>query len=168
VDNPRKLRGDRIDLLFFEEAGSNPALTKTYIQGRALVEVMGNRIGCRFTYGTGGDSVCMSELAEIFNNPDGFQVLPYKHNYVKSEEYVLTGFFVPSYTILTTVDGKPVIDKRGVTDIEKAKKYYEDSFNALLGTPKNYLREKAEFCFTPEDAFAFEGDNQFNTVLLAE
>lgn len=168
VDNPRKLRGDRIDLLFFEEAGSNPALTKTYIQGRALVEVMGNRIGCRFTYGTGGDSVCMSELAEIFNNPDGFQVLPYKHNYVKSEEYVLTGFFVPSYTILTTVDGKPVIDKRGVTNIEKAKKYYEDSFNALLGTPKNYLREKAEFCFTPEDAFAFEGDNQFNTVLLAE
>lgn len=129
---------------------------------------MGNRIGCRFTYGTGGDSVCMSELAEIFNNPDGFQVLPYRHNYVKSEEYVLTGFFVPSYTILTTVDGKPVIDKRGVTDIEKAKKYYEDSFNALLGTPKNYLREKAEFCFTPEDAFAFEGDNQFNTVLLAE
>lgn len=168
VDNPRKLRGDRIDLLFFEEAGSNPVLTKTYIQGRALVEVMGNRIGCRFTYGTGGDSVCMSELAEIFNNPDGFQVLPYKHNYVKSEEYVLTGFFVPSYTILTTVDGKSVIDKRGVTDIEKAKKYYEDSFNALLGTPKNYLREKAEFCFTPEDAFAFEGDNQFNTVLLAE
>ena len=53
VDDPRKLRGDRIDLLFFEEAGSNPVLKKTYIQGRALVEVMGNRIGCRFTYGTG-------------------------------------------------------------------------------------------------------------------
>lgn len=168
VDNPRKLRGDRIDLLFFEEAGSNPVLTKTYIQGRALVEVMGNRIGCRFTYGTGGDATYMGELAEIFNNPNGFQVLPYKHNYVKSEEYVLTGFFVPSYTILTTVDGKSIIDKRGVTDIEKAKKYYESSFMALIGTPKNYLREKAEFCFTPEDAFAFEGDNQFNTVLLAE
>lgn len=168
VDNPRKLRGDRIDLLFFEEAGSNPVLTKTYIQGRALVEVMGNRIGCRFTYGTGGDAAYMGELAEIFNNPDGFQVLPYKHNYVKSGEYVLTGFFVPSYTILTTVNGKSVIDKRGVTDIKAAKKYYEESFMALLGTPKNYLREKAEFCFTPEDAFAFEGDNQFNTVLLAE
>lgn len=130
---------------------------------------MGNRVGCRFTYGTGGDAKNMSELASIFNNPQGFQVLPYKHNYVKSGEFVLTGFFVPSYTILTnTSDGKSVIDKRGVTNTKKAIQFYEDSFNNLLNDPKNYLREKAEFCFTPEDAFAFEGDNQFNTVLLAE
>lgn len=53
VDKPRKLRGDRIDRLFFEEAGSNPVLKKTYIQGNALVEVMGNKIGTRFVWGTG-------------------------------------------------------------------------------------------------------------------
>jgi hypothetical protein len=41
--------------LFFEEAGSNPVLKKTYIQGNALVEVMGNKIGTRFVWGTGGD-----------------------------------------------------------------------------------------------------------------
>ena len=169
VDDPRKLRGDRIDLLFFEEAGSNPTLTKTYIQGRALVEVMGNRIGTRFTYGTGGDSRNMSELGEIFHNPEGFQVLPYKHNCTKSGDYVLTGFFVPSYTVLTAdSSGNSYVDDRGVTDTKRAINYYEKSFEALLNTPKNYLREKAEFCFTPEDAFAFEGDNQFNTVLLAE
>ena len=61
ADDPRKLRGDRIDLLFFEEAGSNPVLKKTYIQGRALVEVMGNRIGTRFVYGTGE---CFCQLEE--------------------------------------------------------------------------------------------------------
>jgi hypothetical protein len=55
IDKPRKLRGDRIDRLFFEEAGSNPVLKKTYIQGNALVEVMGNKIGTRFVWGTGGD-----------------------------------------------------------------------------------------------------------------
>ena len=60
ADDPRKLRGDRIDLLFFEEAGSNPVLKKTYIQGRALVEVMGNRIGTRFVYGT-GEYLCQLE-----------------------------------------------------------------------------------------------------------
>lgn len=53
ADDSRKLRGDRIDLLFFEESGSNPVLKNTYIKGRALVEVMGNRIGTRFVYGTG-------------------------------------------------------------------------------------------------------------------
>ncbi|MDY2736747.1 hypothetical protein [Intestinibacter sp.] len=170
VDDPRKLRGDRIDLLFFEEAGSNPVLKKTYIQGRALVEVMGNRIGTRFTYGTGGDSKHMNELADMFNNPQGFQILPYKHNYTKSGEYIISGFFVPSYTILTydKLNNKSVIDNRGVTNIKDAKNYYERGFEALLGSPKDYLRDKAEFCFTPEDAFAFEGDNQFNTVLLAE
>lgn len=169
-DNPRKLRGDRIDLLFFEEAGSNPVLKKTYIQGRALVEVMGRRVGTRFTYGTGGDAQYMTELSDMFNNPTGFSVLPYKHNYTKSGEYILSGFFVPAFTILT-YDGhnkESVIDSRGVTDTKKAKAYYERGFEALLGSPKDYLRDKAEFCFTPEDAFAFEGDNKFNTVLLAE
>lgn len=130
---------------------------------------MGNRIGTRFTYGTGGDSKNMSELGEIFHNPEGFQVLPYKHNCTKSGDYVLTGFFVPSYTVLTAdSSGNSYVDDRGVTDTKRAINYYEKSFEALLNTPKNYLREKAEFCFTPEDAFAFEGDNQFNTVLLAE
>lgn len=169
-DDPRKLRGDRIDLLFFEEAGSNPVLKKTYIQGRALVEVMGRRVGTRFSYGTGGDAKYMNELADMFNNPTGFSILPYKHNYTKSGEYILSGFFVPAFTILT-YDGhkkESTIDSRGVTNIKKAKEYYERGFNALLGSPKDYLRDRAEFCFTPEDAFAFEGDNQFNTVLLAE
>lgn len=170
VDNPRKLRGDRIDLLFFEEAGSNPVLKKTYIQGRALIEVMGRRVGCRFTYGTGGDSKFMGELADIFNNPQGFQILPYKHNYTKSGEYILSGFFVPSYTILTYDNIRKIstVDSRGVTNVKAAKQYYEDEFMRLIGNPKDYLRDKAEFCFTPEDAFAFEGDNNFNTVLLAE
>ena len=168
VDDSRKLRGDRIDLLFFEEAGSNPILKETYIKGRALVEVMGQRVGTRFAYGTGGDAKFMGELADIFNNPRGFQILPYRHNHTKSGEYVETGFFVPSYSILTTANGKPCIDKRGVTDSAVAKKYYEDEFARLISSPTDYLRDKAEFCFTPEDAFAFEGDNQFNTMLLAE
>lgn len=170
TDNSRKLRGDRIDLLFFEEAGSNPILKETYIKGRALIEVMGRRIGTRFTYGTGGDSKCMSELADIFNNPKGFQVLPYKHNYTKSKEYIYSGFFVPSYTILTydKINGESVIDSRGVTNTEKAIKYYEKEFELLIQSPKDLLKDKAEFCFTPEDAFSFEGDNQFNIILLSE
>ena len=112
----------------------------------------------------------MGELADMFNNPVGFQILPYKHNHTKSGDYVESGFFVASYEVLAydKLKKESTIDNRGVTITSKAKDYYERSFNALLGSPKDYLRDKAEFCFTPEDAFAFEGDNQFNTVLLAE
>ena len=53
ADNPRKLRGDRVDLLLFEEAGSNPVLLKTYIQSNALVEILGNKFGTRVVWGTG-------------------------------------------------------------------------------------------------------------------
>lgn len=51
VDNPRKLRGDRMDRLFFEESGSNPHLITTYNQAEALVEIMGKRLGTRFVWG---------------------------------------------------------------------------------------------------------------------
>lgn len=165
VDKPRKLRGDRIDRLFLEESGSNPILLKTYLQGEALITVMGNRIGTRFVWGTGGDTGGMDGLSKMFYNPEGYSVLPYRHNHTKTGEYVLTAFFAPAYSFITK-DG--YIDSRGVTDSIKAKKYYEEQRNKLLSNPKEYLIKSAEWCFTPEDAFAFEGDNQFNTVLLAE
>lgn len=165
VDNPKKLRGDRIDRLFFEESGSNPCLIKTYLQGNALVEVLGNKIGTRFVWGTGGDQGGMEGLSTIFYNPSGFNVLPYKHNCTKDGEYAYTGFFIPAYTFVA-LDG--YIDSRGVTNTEKAKQYYIDKRNGLISDPKAHLIECAEFCFTPEDAFALEGDNQFNTILLAE
>lgn len=51
TDNPRKLRGSRVERLFFEESGSHPLLLKTYSQGQALVEVGATKVGMRFTWG---------------------------------------------------------------------------------------------------------------------
>lgn len=53
VDNPRKLRGGRVERLIFEEAGSNPILVKTYNQSEALVKILGRRLGTRIVWGTG-------------------------------------------------------------------------------------------------------------------
>ena len=47
ADNPQKVRGDRVERLFFEEIGSNKVFTKSYLQGEALVTVMGRKIGTR-------------------------------------------------------------------------------------------------------------------------
>ena len=56
VDNPRKLRGTRTNLLFFEEAGSFSEMLKAYTQSEALVDIQGERVGTRVVWGTGGDS----------------------------------------------------------------------------------------------------------------
>ena len=47
ADTPSKLRGDRVNYLFFEEAGSDPILVKKYLQNKALVELGGKKIGIR-------------------------------------------------------------------------------------------------------------------------
>ena len=51
ADNPDKLRCERVDRLFLEEAGSDPVLVKKYIQANALVEILGNKFGTRFAWG---------------------------------------------------------------------------------------------------------------------
>lgn len=166
VDSPRKLRGDRVDRLFFEESGSNPMLIKTYLQSTALVEILGNKFGTRFVWGTGGDSgPALEGLSKMFYNPGGYNFLPYKHNHTKDGDTVLTAFFIPAYTF---VAAEGYVDSRGVTNTKKAKEYYLKKREALLANPKDHLIECAEFCFTPDDALALEGDNQFNTVLLSE
>lgn len=164
VDNPRKLRGDRIDKLFFEESGSNPNLIKTYLQSAPLVNVAGNKIGTRIVWGTGGDSKNMSQLEKIFWNPEGFNILPYRHKYTTDGDYALTGFFIPAYAFMLRDD---MVDSRGVTYEDKARAYFEDERQKLISNPSAYTIQCAEYCFTPQEAFSLEGDNIFDKFLIA-
>jgi hypothetical protein len=48
ADAADKIRGDRVERLLFEEAGVDPDLKKKYLQGEALITVMGgDRVGTR-------------------------------------------------------------------------------------------------------------------------
>ena len=48
ADSPEKIRGDRVERLLFEEAGSDKVLKKKYLQGEALITVLGGqRVGTR-------------------------------------------------------------------------------------------------------------------------
>ena len=51
LTNPRKLRGVRLELLLFEEAGSFPRLITTYNQSEALVTISGKKLGTRIVWG---------------------------------------------------------------------------------------------------------------------
>lgn len=168
IDDPRKLRGGRTYSLYYEEAGSNEKLTQSYIQSRALVEINGFRVGSRFVFGTSGDTgPKLAALKDMFYNPEEYFMLPYKHNYTRNREVVLTGYFIPSYSMWFGSPGNPGFDKRGVVDEQRARAYYESTWKKIKD-PKKLLQDKAEYCFTPEDAFILEGDNIFNTEKLTE
>ena len=167
-DEPRKLRGARVLNLYIEESGSHPNLIPTYIQSRALVVINGYRVGTRWCFGTAGDKTPnLAGLKDMFYNPQEYLALPYRHNYTKSGDYTLTGYFIPSYTMWFGTPEKPGFDSRGVVDEERAKAYYEATW-ATIKDPTKLIQDKAEYCFTPEDAFVLEGSNNFDQEKLAE
>ncbi len=166
ADKPSKIRGDRTDLLIYEESGSWPNWKKAFIQGDALVNIQGQKFGIKIGWGTGGDSgPNLQGLAEAYYNPVTYDVLPYRHNYTADDTYVLTGYFIPAYTMISLPG---YIDNRGWTDPVKGKAFYQHRRDLKSGDPKGLLVYCAEYCFTAEEALALEGENQFNTTLLSE
>lgn len=164
ANNPRKVRGDRVERLVFEEAGSFETLIKSWIQGTALVELGGKKIGIKIALGTGGDdSGKVAGLSRIFNNPLAYNVLPYKNKYTIDEKIAFTGFFIPSYEF--ALDPK-YVDNRGVTNTIEFRKYYESKRALMEG--QDLLTYCAEYCFTPNEALLKQGDNLFNADLLSD
>lgn len=166
ADKPNKIRGDRTDLLFYEEAGSWPLLRKAWIQGEALVAIQGQKFGIKLAGGTGGDSgPSLEGLRDLYYNPITYDILPYRHKYTETGDEVLTGFFIPAFIV---VNKEGYIDHRGYTDPNKGKQYYDHQRALKSSDPKALIDYMAEFCYTAEEAFSLEGDNKFNKVNIAE
>lgn len=175
ADNDSKIRGDRVDLLVYEEAGSNPTLRKSYIKGQALIYIGGTKFGIRLVGGTGGDSGPNLEgLSNMYYSPESYDILPFYHNYTPDKNWVKTGYFIPSYIGAVVSVGKGVdeierqlLDERGYC-IWQNYKAQIDAERAVKTDPKALLDFCAEYCYTAEEAFALEGENKFNKVLIAE
>lgn len=176
ADTDAKIRGDRIDLLIYEEAGSNPVLRKSYIKGKALIYIGGTKFGIRVVGGTGGDKgPALEGLRDIYYDPEGFDVLPFYHNYTETGDWVYTGYFIPSYIGAVTRYGtdingvkRELLDDRGYCNWKNYKEQLDLDRQKLLSNPKALIDHSAEYCYTAEEAFALEGENKFNKVLIAE
>lgn len=168
-DNPRKLRGLRMNSIYFEEAGSDPVLEQTYLQAEALVRTGGKRMGSRYVQGTGGErGSALAAMNKMFFNPETYKILPYKNTYGESGQVQYTGFFIPAYTMWFGDDeGNKGFDSRGVVYEDKAKAYFIKTFNETKD-PTALTITRAEFCFTPEDAFILEGSNRFDQEALID
>ena len=165
-NKPSNIRGDRVDLLIYDESGSWPNLTTAIIQGQELCEVQGVPRGIMVFGGTGGDHGAPLEgLKKIYQHPRAFKVLPYRHNYTQTGEYEETGFFIP-YFVQSLRD--EFMDSRGVCDIERYKVELQKERDHLLAVPEEYYKKCAERCWFAEEAFNLEGVNKFNKVLISE
>ena len=166
ADKPSKIRGDRVDLLIYDEAGSWIDLTTAVVQGRALCEVQGINRGIQVFGGTGGDTgPALAGLKKIYYNPNSYKILPFRHKWTQDGQVADTGFFIPYF--LQSLNPK-YMDKRGVCNIEEYKKVLIKERNELLSVPDDYAKHCAEYCWNAEEAFSQEGQNKFNKTIIAE
>ena len=165
ADSPEKIRGDRVERLLFEEAGSDKVLKKKYIQGEALITVLGgDRVGTRLVWGTGGDSgPSLAGIKDIVLKPDSYNILKVKHNYTPDGRDVMTAMFIPAYRMVTKL-----LDKRGWCNLKAGKEWYDKQRALKADDPTGLLIYKAEYCYTIEEALIQQGDNIFPREELAE
>lgn len=164
--NPKNIRGDRVDMLIFDEAGSWPGLTTAVVQGQELCEVQGMPRGTMIFGGTGGDMGSPLEgLKKIYYHPRAFKVLPYRHNYTQDGSVIESGFFIPYF--VQSLNPK-FMDNRGVCNIEEYKKELQEERDNLLAVPEEYYKKCAERCWFAEEAFNMEGVNKFNKIKISE
>lgn len=113
---------------------------------------------------TGGDTgPQLIGLEKMFFEPKKYNIFPYKHNYTKSGEFALTSYFVPQFQCQISF-----VDKRGVTNKDKAKEFFEKERNKLISNLEDYLVYCQEYCFTPEEQLSRQGVNNFNQLKLTE
>lgn len=166
ADKPSKLRGERVDLIIFEESGSWDGLTTAFIQSQALIGIQGHKFGVAILGGTGGDNgPGLAGLREMYYSPEAFDVLPYRHNNTLTKEYTQSGFFLPASSI---VNLPGYMDKRGWTDPEKGTDFCMKDREKFAALPKKLLSYAAEYCLTAEEAFSQEGSNDFDQTRIAE
>lgn len=166
TDKPGKLRGDRTDILMFEECGLWPQFTKAYTQADALVGQIGRQWGLRLMGGTGGENGPQMEgLRKMYYEPQLFGVFPYRHNFTKNGEYAITSFFLPAFR---TIKELSLLDSRGWLDDEDGKAYFNKTRDLKAQDPEEFTTFCAEYCFDGEEAFSLEGNNKFNKILIAE
>lgn len=163
---PSNIRGDRVDLLIYDEAGSWPNLTTAVVQGQELCEVQGVPRGIMLFGGTGGDfGPPLEGLKKIYYNPKAFKILPFRHKWTQDGTTIESGFFLPYF--LQSLNPE-YMDSRGVCNQTEYKKLLQEERNNLLSVPEDYLKKCAERCWNAEEAFTLEGQNKFNKMKIAD
>lgn len=150
-NDPDKIRGKRGKLFLYEESGVNPNLLESYNANLPSVQLGKKTFGMIIPFGTGGTvGANFAGLKEMFNNPDGYNILPCKNVWSHSRYGKKSGFFFPAHKNL---EGYMGLD--GISDLKAAEEheFRQRKIKAEGTTDPNMLkRYVAENCMTPEEA----------------
>nr|DAR12566.1 MAG TPA: Terminase large subunit [Crassvirales sp.] len=102
-------------------------------------------------------------LSTIFSNPEGYNVLPYKNYDTEDLVPTYTSYFIPAHKFALLPE---YLDNRGVTDSKRFKEFYENERKKLSG--KDLFNYCAEHPFHPQEALFKQGENYFDSVLIAD
>lgn len=158
-NDANRARGKRGINLIFEEAGKMPNLISAWQIARPSVEQGKSTFGTMIALGTGGsDQGDFSGLQELFENPKGYNILPYDNPYL-TEPCEGTGMFVPEYMNL-----EGFMDSEGNSNVSEALKSIELDRKIVLDNTRDrhaFKRYCAEKPIIPSEAMMRLAGNMF-------
>ena len=164
-DNPDAARGKDATLLLFEEAGKFPNLEDSFMATEPTLRDGKFITGQIVIFGTGGDMENGTiDFANMFYNPDSYNLLSFENIWDENTEGSSCGFFHPFYW-----NNTGYYDKQGNSDVETALKDEEDERTKLRlksGGSKILQKRVQEYPKNPAEAFLTVSVNDFPVVEL--
>lgn len=163
-NDANKARGKRGINIIFEEAGKMPNLIQAFQISRPSVEQGRKTYGTIIVLGTGGvEGGSFEGLRELFENPNGYNILPYDNPYL-TDPVIQKGMFIPEYMNL-----EGYMDSDGNSLVLNALKSIQEDRKIVLENTRDrhaYKRYLAEKPIVPEEAMMKLSGNMFPVMDL--
>tara|TARA_R100001594_G_scaffold36459_1_gene66208 strand:+ start:4170 stop:6038 length:1869 start_codon:yes stop_codon:yes gene_type:complete len=160
-NNPQATIGKSPSFIMFEEAGRFPGLIDAYKYIQPALEANNEKTGIALFVGTGGDmEKGAAEFAEMFWNPDAYDILTFDNEWDEDDSR-RCAYFVPGYKF-------NVIDDNGNSLKEPSLKLIAKKREAARKSKKlnAYLTEITQMPLTPDECFLIVSGNVFNAEKL--
>jgi hypothetical protein len=164
-ENPDVARGKDAAMVLFEEAGRFPNLQASYMATEPTLKAGRFITGQIIIFGTGGDMEGGTiDFANMFYNPDIFNLMQFTNIWDENAETTQCGFFHPFFYNL-----EGFYDSQGNSQIKKALDYENTEREKLKtsSTGASVLDARVqEYSKSPSEAFLTVSTNNFPTTEL--
>lgn len=175
-DNPFASIGKTTNLFIFEEGGKFPNLIESYNISEPCWRDGEDMIGIPIIYGTGGDMEGGTvEFAEMFYNPEKFNLLAFDNIWDDDKSGSKCGWFIPANRMRFgkfEYEGKTVdlVDSDGNSNVEAATASIMKlrELKSKSGVDKDYRDTITQFPLKPAEAFLRSGYNKFPVAELQQ
>ena len=160
-NNAQATIGKSPSFIMYEEAGRFPGLIDAYKYIQPALEANNVKTGIALFVGTGGDmEKGAAEFAEMFWNPEAYDLLTFDNSYDDTDQRKCC-YFVPGWKF-------NVIDKDGNSLKEPSLITIKKKRDAARKSKKlnSYLTEITQMPLTPDECFLIVSGNVFNTEKL--